>query len=109
MVRRVTPNTYQLRLPAEIKLRIHDVFNVSQLRKYHSSTPLLDAREAAAQPGDEENEAQAMAPDEPDDVMDEGAEVVMPDHEMSVASEVESGRREPMQRRENLFADCKVL
>ncbi len=110
MVRRVYPNVYQLRLPPEIKSRIHDIFNVSQLRKYHSNTPLLGARETAAQPGDEEHEAQAMAPDEPDDVLDEDSEeVVMPDPEVPVAPEVESEHREPMRRRRQQFADRQVM
>ena len=41
VLRRVGPNAYQLRLPPEIASRIHDIFNVVQLRKYHSYTPLL--------------------------------------------------------------------
>ena len=110
VVRRVSPNAYQLRLPPEVKSRIHDVFNVSQLRKYHSNTPLLDAREAAAQPGEEHDEAQVMAPDEPDDVMDVGEEaVVMPDPTVPVATDEESVHAEPMRRRRQLFADRQVM
>ncbi len=41
--------------------------------------------------------------------MDDGAEVVMPDPEVTVAPEVESEHMEPMRMREELFADSQVM
>lgn len=106
-------NAYQLRLPPETSSRIHDIFNVSQLCKYHSDTPLLDAREATAQPGDENDEdAQAMAPDEPDDAQDAAddaaQEKALP--EEALMDEVaRSQAKDPAPRSNSLFADRKVL
>ena len=71
VLRRVGTNAYQLQLtPAMVTAHVHDVFNVSQLRLFHSDTPLLDARDDAQPPDDgaaPEHDAQWMLPAEPED------------------------------------------
>ena len=72
VLKKIANNAFQLELPRKaLSAKVHDVFNVAQLKKYHSATPRMDNLEDAqeqiqewqeaplveiADPGDEEED-----------------------------------------------------
>ena len=68
VLRKITSNTFELQIPQpHAGQRIHPVFNVSHLRKYHSNRPLLDALENADDVPPDPPEADVLPEDEPGD------------------------------------------
>ena len=51
-------NAFKLELIMDLsELKVHNVFNVSQLKKYHSATTLIDQWESANLPPEEDLQA----------------------------------------------------
>ena len=55
VIEKIGFNAFKLELTMELlERKVHNVFNVSQLKKYHSATPLLDQWESADLPPEDE-------------------------------------------------------
>ena len=79
----VSNNAFEVELPPELlDKRLHNVFNVSQLNKYRSQTPLLDAIDNSS---DSLDEPPHLPLDEPDDLHEPiaAAETTDVSHEIS--------------------------
>ena len=67
VIENVGANAFKLELTMELlERKVRNVFNVSQLKKYHSATPFLNQVESADLPPEDE-----LPADEPDDIADE--------------------------------------
>ena len=52
--KKIANNAFQLKLPRKaLSAKVHDVFNVAQLKKYHSATPRMDSLEDAHEQAEE--------------------------------------------------------
>ena len=66
VIEKVGPNSFRVRLPAKARInRVHDVFNITSLKKYHSETVLLDVVDPPPVPPDNADD-EADADDEED-------------------------------------------